>query len=88
MQFLLLSSALAILLVATSSAVPINIHVRLDQAARTEVELLALQMRDALPGDEIDFQRQFIPHATLYLTDFQEDQIPRVVEACDARFST
>lgn len=67
--------------IAVVASVPINIHVRLSEAARTEVELLALQMKDALPNDEIDFQKQFIPHATLYLTDFQEDKLQDIIDA-------
>eukprot|EP01122_Echinamoeba_exundans_P014530 TRINITY_DN6606_c0_g1_i1.p1 TRINITY_DN6606_c0_g1~~TRINITY_DN6606_c0_g1_i1.p1 ORF type:complete len:230 (+),score=13.38 TRINITY_DN6606_c0_g1_i1:52-741(+) len=61
------------------SAVPINIHIRLSDEARQTVEALSARMRAALPNDEIDFQTQFIPHVTLYLTDFQPTYIKEVI---------
>jgi 2'-5' RNA ligase len=66
--------------ISTSTvAIPINIHVRLSNEARGTVEALAARMKVSLSNDEIDFQKQFIPHVTLYLTDFQPAKIKDVI---------
>lgn len=73
--FLLLTLVLSAALLCHS--IQLDVHIEVNE--ESFFSNLSSQLAALLPNNEIDFRTTSLPHVTLYLTDFEDNLLPSVI---------
>lgn len=73
----LLFLALVLSTALLSQSIQLDVHIEVNQ--ESFFSELSSQLAALLPHNEIDFRTTSLPHVTLYLTDFEDNLLPSVI---------
>ncbi|KAF2076251.1 hypothetical protein CYY_002429 [Polysphondylium violaceum] len=77
---------LLILVVASVNSISLDIHLQLDQATYDLAVYYNQQVNKLAPNNQVFLGTESLPHITLYLTDFQENQVQNIQQSIEKVF--